>query len=176
MSETTYSKIAAAVKRTEHDVRKLAETKHLPKTFQQRLVQLAEELRGHSLDQYREPLQEVCGDYTSSADLLMLVKEASDAQKWTVSEHTGEMAAEMGMPASEFRDTFGLNVNDDDVKVYELYRETRNRDLVYMVVASCIPGHVFLTYSTDRVGMAAEAPIANADILTYLKKEVFGED
>lgn len=171
MKQTKFTRVAHAIANTERGVRSLAMCNDLPSTFKQRLVQLAEELKGHELDQYREPLVGLIGDVFTMDEVKAMIAAASGFIKWKGEELTEEE----GVAAEVFRDQFGLDVKDGDVKVYNFTRDVRNRDLVYYITVSCIPGLTYVSYQTDRVGIGSEDPIPNQNVPKYLKRDVFDE-
>lgn len=174
MKETKYIKVQRALTYAASDLEKMRqERKDLPQMFKERLYQLREEMKGHDLEQYREAITTPTGEVLTVQQVLEIVKQASGYTKWTAETYDAEAADMMGTDREQFRDKFGLDVKK--VEVYGIERSVRNRDLVYRLQFSCIPGMVHVSYQTDRAGIDFDAPTPNDKLSQALIREVFDE-
>lgn len=175
MKATEYSKKQAACEAVVRSLKDLANgAKDLPQQFKERLTQLAAEIEGHDLEQYRPQVRKPFGEYTTLADLLMIIKDATGYERWEGVESTSAGVA--GPDSEDFRDRYRIDVKDQDLKHFEFERPTNNSDDLYLIGIVAIPGRVWVSLNTGRVQWEMSAGggplVMNHQFADALKKEL----
>lgn len=166
---TEYSKIVSAHSSASSRLDEAAKIEHLPKALKDEVKALIKKFKDYDLAQHREKGKMLTGKMLTAEELKQIVIDASGYTKWIIDTQFDE---EEPSNYQYLLDRYGVDVADKSKIVeYRISRKVNSRDDLWLVSFTVFPGHVEISYDTNRVGYGEDNLIANKDIKKVIEAQ-----
>lgn len=144
-------------------LRRLTQEKELPESLRSECLALHKKFLDYDMQQHADPKKSLTGNVLTREEAAEILLNTSGYIKWKGEENTSEVED----LKNHFQEEYSVNITD--FKVYEFHKSTNNRNEIYFVGFHCMPGHVSVSMSTDRVGFGSDSLIPNAELAAYMQ-------
>jgi hypothetical protein len=152
-----YSKKVNAHKTASYRLKEAAEMEHLPKELKNEVEKLIKFFATYDMTKHKDKGIKLVGDVMSKDEVLKAVIDATGYTKWSIFQ-------EDDFNPKWIIQKFNLDVKEEDTIQYRVDRSVNSRNDVFMVTVTCLPGHVYVGFDTDRADAYIEHLIPNANI------------
>jgi len=167
IEKTKFSEQKDAFERAQSSMESILQIKNLPKEILAEMKKSYDFLASYDINVHNtDKVKKLKGKLLTPKELKKMVVEASGYNKWEVSEEEEPQNHD----DHDLKERFGIEF--DKFKEYHATRDTNSRSDLWLVRFTCMPGHVYISLDTGRVGWDIEAIIKNEDALKMLEKEI----
>lgn len=169
ITTSNYSKKVQAYEQTLYEIERLAQNVNLPEEIIKEIKGFHSKLKKYEIKKHEVKLISLKGKLIGKEEIKKILVDATGYTRWSVVEEDRESREEERGYGSEWLvKNFGVSFDEEKVKYFTAERSTQNRDEIYLIDFTVLPGSVYMSFDTDRVGYDIKYLVPNKDI----KKEV----
>lgn len=167
MKKTNYSAQLDAYESLQAKMRDALAIKNLPEEIMKELNKCSNFLSSYDMKQHdTEKKENLKGKLLTEKQVKQLVVNATGYTKWEVEELSDDDCHDKEYLKKEF----GVEFNSS--KEYHVTRQSNSRSDLWLIGFTCLPGHVYITLDTGRVGWSIDKILPNDKALEELEKEL----